>query len=89
MITIEELQKQIDEINKRNERVQADKAWETSYVRKGLIIVLTYIVVVAFFVSMRLPNPYINAIVPAGAFAISTLTIPLAKRWWMRKNPRG
>lgn len=84
MPSLEELQKNIDQINLRNQRVEVDKAWETSWSRKVLIIALTYIVIVTFFVAAELPRPFINAIVPVVAFTISTLTIGMCKTWWLK-----
>jgi len=85
MPSIEELQLEIEEIKKRNQRVEADKAWETSWTRKLVVSVLTYIVIVVFFYFAGLPKPFINAIVPAVAFVLSTLTVPLFKKWWLKK----
>ena len=85
MPRIEELQLEIEEIKKRNQRVEADKAWETSWTRKLVVSVLTYIVIVVFFYFAGLPKPFINAIVPAVAFVLSTLTVPLFKKWWLKK----
>lgn len=85
MTNIEELKLEIKEIKERNRRVEADKAWETSWTRKILISVLTYIVIVIFFYFARLPKPFINAIVPAMAFVLSTLTVPLFKKWWLKR----
>ena len=39
-------------IEKRNKRVEGDKAWETSTLRKILIIVLTYIFAVLLHVAV-------------------------------------
>jgi hypothetical protein len=86
MPTLEELQKEIDEIKKRNRRVEADKAWETSWMRKFVISALTYIVIVTFFYFAGLPKPLVNAIVPAIAFILSTLSVPLFKKWWLKIN---
>ncbi len=83
MSTIENLQSEIDEIKRRNQRVEADKAWETSWTRKIIISVFTYIVIVVFFFFAKLSNPFANAIVPAVAFILSTLTVPLVKKWWL------
>lgn len=85
MTTFEELKKEIDEIKDRNKRVEADKAWETSWTRKFLILVLTYIVVTIFFFVSHLENPMRNAIVPTIGFFLSTLTAPLIKKWWLHK----
>lgn len=84
MTSIKELQKEIDEIKARNKRVEIDKAWETSWTRKLLILVLTYIVIVIFFFVAKLPEPFANAVVPSVAFVLSTLTVPLFKKWWIK-----
>ena len=83
--SIEELKKEIDEIKARNKRVEADKAWETSWTRKFLVLALTYIVIVIFFFVAKLPNPFANAVVPSVAFVLSTLTVPIFKKWWLSK----
>lgn len=86
MTSIEQIKQQLDAIQARNKRVEADKAWETSWSRKLLIAILTYIVVVLFFFAAELPEPFINAIVPSLGFVISTSTVPFFKRWWIKKN---
>jgi uncharacterized membrane-anchored protein len=85
MPTLEQLQQQINEIQERNKRVESDKAWETSWTRRLVILISTYIVIVIFFFFANLPEPFLNAIVPSLAFVISTLTIPLFKKWWLKK----
>ena len=83
---VKDFQKQINEIKKRNKRVELDKAWETSWVRKILLFVLTYIVIVIFFYFAGLPYPWLNSLVPAVAFVLSTLSLPVFKKMWLRKN---
>ena len=63
-LDIHHLEQEIADIKARNKRVEADKSWETSRIRKISIAFLTYIVVVLFFFSAGLPKPFINAIVP-------------------------
>lgn len=84
MASMGELQKEIAEIKKRNQRVEGDKAWETSWTRKGVIVSMTYVVMVVFFFFAQLPNPFINAIVPAIAFVLSTLTVAFFKKRWLK-----
>jgi hypothetical protein len=79
------LQSEIETIKTRNKRVEADKAWETSMSRKIIVAVLTYLVIVLFFYSAGLPNPFINAIVPTLGFILSTLSLPLLKEIWFKK----
>lgn len=84
MTSLDDLKQEIDAIKARNKRVEADKAWETSWTRKFLILILTYIVIVIFFFVAKLPDPFANAVVPTVAFLLSTMTIPLFKQWWLK-----
>ena len=47
MTTLQELEQEIQTIKMRNKIVETDKAWETSWARKIIIFLLTYIRVVA------------------------------------------
>jgi len=85
MEPIEDLKLEIEEIKKRNQKVEADKAWETSWTRKIIISLFTYSVIVIFFYFANLPRPFVNAIVPSIAFILSTLTISIFKKWWLIK----
>ena len=78
------IKEEIELIKKRNKRVELDKAWETSWIRKLIIVILTYLVVVIFFYFAKLPKPFINSIVPTLAFLLSTLTLNSFKKIWMR-----
>jgi len=82
--SIKSISESIKGIVSRNKRVEADKAWETSTTRKIIIAVLTYIVIVIFFHFAGLPKPFVNSIVPALAFVVSTLTLPLFKKIWLK-----
>jgi len=85
MATIEELEQEIQQLKRRNRRVESEKAWETSATRKILVAILTYIVVAIFFKSAQIPRPLVNALVPTAAFLLSTLSIPPVKRYWIKK----
>lgn len=86
MASIKSLEQEIEKIKARNKRVEADKAWETSFTRKLLIAVLTYFVIVVFFFFAGLQNPFVNAIVPTAAFVISTLSLPFIKNIWIERS---
>ena len=49
MENIKNLEQEIKKIKQRNDKVEADKAWETSNFRKIIIAILTYFVIVLFF----------------------------------------
>lgn len=81
---LEELENRIEAIEKRNKKVELDKAWETSTVRKILIAILTYLVISIFFIVIKIDRPLINSIVPTLGFLLSTLSIPLFKNLWSK-----
>jgi len=82
---MKEFEKEIKSIKERNKRVELDKAWETSWTRRILIAISTYIVIVIFFYFANLPKPFINSIVPSVAFILSTLSLPIIKKMWISK----
>lgn len=83
MASLQALKKEVDLIKERNKRVERDKAWETSWARRISIAALTYIVVVLFFYFAGLQKPFVNSIIPALAFLLSTLTLDLFKKQWL------
>jgi len=88
MASLKQLSVEIERIKERNLRVEADKAWETSVTRKLLLALLTYFVVVLFFLSAGLPRPFLNALIPTIGFLLSTLTLPVVKHWWLAHNKK-
>lgn len=73
------MDKQIQEILKRNKRVETDKARETSMTRRIIISLITYLIAGIFLTSIQAPNPWLNALVPMMGFILSTLTLPFIK----------
>lgn len=84
MATIQQLEEEVNKIKERNKRVEVDKAWETSGMRKLVIALLTYIIISLFFAVSGFPNPLISAIVPTTGFLLSTLSISLLKKIWVK-----
>lgn len=85
MYEISNLEKRIDKIEFRNQGVELNKAWETSWTRKIFIIIFTYLAIALYLkFIVGIINPWINAIVPAAGFLLSTLTLPFIKNFWKR-----
>ena len=79
-----DLEERVRKIEERNARVEVAKAWETSWTRRFLIIVLTYIVVAVTLTIIGVSRPWVNAIIPAIGFTLSTLSIPYFKNLWLK-----
>ncbi|MBU0731712.1 hypothetical protein KKC88_02430 [Patescibacteria group bacterium] len=84
MTNIEQIEKDLAEIKKRNEAVEADKAWEVSYSRRIILLILTYIAIGVYLWLIKVERPWLNAIVPAVAFMLSTLSMPYFKKLWLK-----
>lgn len=82
------LTQRVEALEKRNRKVEADKAWETSWARRVSIMVLTYLVVVAYLQFIVHIDPWINALVPVLGFLLSTLTLSFLKTAWLKRHHR-
>lgn len=83
---IKELEKRINDIENRNKRVEGDKAWETSTLRKILILVLTYVFAVLYLKIADTTNPFLGAVVPCVGFFLSTQTLNIVKKKWLSRR---
>ncbi|MDD5750728.1 MAG: hypothetical protein PHU56_03760 [Candidatus Pacebacteria bacterium] len=79
-----DIEKEIIEIKERNKRVEIDKAWETSLTRRILLIAFTYLAIGLYMRAIGIARPWLNAIVPAVGFLLSTLTLPFFKKVWIK-----
>lgn len=82
---MEGLEKRISAIEERNIRVEADKKWETSLIRKAILLITTYILIGIYMEIISISKPWLNAIIPSLGFLISTLTLQWAKNIWSKK----
>jgi len=85
-MNIEELEKRVEKIEKRNRKVEIDKAWETSLYRKILLVAFTYFSVGLYMNAIGVNSAWLNAIIPALGFLLSTLTLPFFKSIWLKHH---
>lgn len=85
-MTKQTIEERLAVVEARNKKVEGDKAWETSWTRRLSIMVLTYLVVVAYLHFVVHIDPWINAIVPVIGFFLSTLTIEFIKSRWVSRR---
>lgn len=83
---IAKLEQRIQQLEARNKRVENDKAWEISSWRRMLLVLVTYLVSVIVFNSLESPKPMKSALIPALAYWLSTLTLPIFKRRWLKSQ---
>ena len=80
------VEEKIQKIEERNQRVEAGKAWETSWTRRILLTIFTYLAIAVYMWAVDILRPWLNAVVPAVAFMLSTLTMPFFKKLWLKRN---
>lgn len=80
------LEDRVAQLEARNKRVEADKAWETSWLRRLAIAGLTYLTVVCYLQFVLHIDPWINALVPVIGYSLSTVTVSRLKTWWLGRR---
>lgn len=83
-ITMDSIHHELAQLKERNRKVEADKAWETSLSRKVIVALLTYGVTLSVFILADVPQPFLNALIPTVAFFLSTLSLTIFKKLWLR-----
>ncbi len=78
------IEERINNIEKRNLRVECDKAWETSYVRRVSIAFFTYIVATIWLHIIGNSHPFLDAVVPTVGYLLSTISLPIVKTLWIK-----
>lgn len=79
------LDERVNAIEERNKRVEGDKAWETCTLRKLIIIVFTYVFAVLYLKIADTTNPWFGAVVPCVGFFLSTQSINVIKKYWLKR----
>lgn len=82
-----ELENEIVKIKERNQKVELDKAWETSFTRKICICILTYIVVVIYsHLINKVSNIWLSSLVPVIGFTLSTFSLKIVRNVWEKNK---
>jgi len=83
---MDQLQQALQAIQERNERVEMQKAWETSFTRRFFIALVTYLTAYIFMRYMLgSTQPWFDALVPTGGYLLSSLSLPVISEFWMKK----
>lgn len=82
---LKKIEEELSTIKQRNQRVEANKAWETSFFRIITVAIITYIIASMVLYFIGIENYLLNALIPATGYLLSTLSLPPIKRWWVKK----
>ncbi len=88
MADLKDLEKRISAIEARNNRVEADKAWETSLTRRLIVAALTYGVIGLFLSIIHTEHAWISAFVATIGFYLSTVAVSFAKSLWLKRHQK-
>ena len=83
---MKDLENRVEAIEKRNARVELDKAWEISWTRRISIGLLTYAVILVYLIIIDDDKPFINAAVPIVGFLLSTLVLHQVRNIWQNRK---
>ena len=82
-----EIENEIQKIKLRNKKVELDKAWETSGVRRICICILTYIVVIIYsYIVRNYDNIFLSSLVPVIGFTLSTVSLKYIRKLWEKNK---
>lgn len=81
------IEDRVKNIEERNKKVEMNKSWETSKTRRGVIMVLTYLVVLLYsYLVRKYDNIFVSSLVPVIGFLLSTLSLSFIRKIWEGKN---
>ncbi len=83
---IQSLKIEIEKIKARNQRVEADKAWELSKTRLAFIAFSTFIILYIFMLLIRSEHPLLNAVISVATYLLSTASYGILKSWWLKRK---
>lgn len=83
---LDSLQSEIGAIRERNQRVEGDKAWETSWQRRLFLLLATYLLTAIVFAAIGVEHCFRNALIPTLGYLLSTFTLPLLKHRYLQRS---
>jgi len=82
-----DVEQEIEKIKDRNERVELDKTWETSNMRRICICILTYIIVVIYSALINtISNIWLSSLVPVIGFILSGMSLKVIRKQWEKNR---
>ncbi len=83
------IEKEIEALKERNKRVETDKRWEKSLTRTLFITTTTYLIATIWLYFIKENNIFLKAVIPTGGYILSTLSIPVLKKIWIKATSKS
>ena len=84
-----DIETRLTAIEQRNTRVTAEKAWETSWLRRGLIAGITYVCGIILLTLVGHEDAWKHAFVPVMGYTLSTFSLPPIRKLWIERRMKG
>lgn len=81
-----DIEREVEAMRTRNARVEKDKAWETSFLRRAFILLVTYIGASTLLMFIGAQKPFEGAFVPCLGYLLSTVSLPPLRAHWEKWN---
>ncbi len=81
---LDQIDGRLRKVEERNRRVEAEKSWEVSWTRRLSLAALTYVAIAILMWALEIPDPLVNAIIPAVALLLSGPTMNIVKELWIK-----
>ena len=79
-----EIEQKLQEINKRNHKVDLDKKWETSNFRKLLVLITTYFLASLTMFAIVDSKPFVSSLIPKLGYFLSMFSFGFIKSIWIK-----
>lgn len=79
---VRSLEATVEEIQRRNQEVETNKRWETSYFRRLSLLGITYLCTAIVFRAIGVQDYFANALIPTIGYFLSTLALPYLRKYW-------
>jgi putative acetyltransferase len=75
----------IKNLQERNKMIEAEKAWETSWTRRAIIAIVTYIIVAFWLAIIGVSHNLIHALVAVASYLVGMAMLPMIKEHWIER----
>lgn len=86
--SIEKLEKDVFKLSSKVKKIQNEKEWHTSIVKKLTHSFITYLFTVSLLYSINYDDYLVDALIPTAVFFVAQFVTPVVKSLWIRRKNR-